>query len=84
MFFRFGGALILLVMISLSGIAIEKHNLALRRSISHQRFRQEVLLEQHATQRLKAHQFAAPRRLLNNRTIEPGLNLQPIPRQNKR
>jgi hypothetical protein len=66
MFYRFGGALVLLVLIALGGIAIEKQNLALRRAVSHQKFRQDVLLEEHATHRLKAQQLGAPGRLLND------------------
>lgn len=66
MFYRFGGALVLLVMIALGGIAIEKQNLTLRRAVSHQKFRQEVLLEEHAIHRLKAQQLTAPGRLMND------------------
>ena len=82
MFFRFGGALILLVLIALCGIAIEKRNLSLRRAISHQRFQQEVLLEQHAEQRLRAHQFSAPGRLLKDQFRQSNEKIlpKPIPR----
>ena len=66
MFYRFGGALILLVIIALSGIAIEKRNLTLRRTVSHQKFRQDVLMEEHAVHRLKAQQLGAPGRLMND------------------
>jgi hypothetical protein len=65
MFFRFGGALVLLVLIALGGIAIEKRNLDLRRAVSHQNFRQDVLLEDHALHRLKAQQLGAPSRLID-------------------
>lgn len=66
MFYRFGGALVLLVLIALGGIAIEKRNLTLRRAVSHQKFRQEVLLEEHAVHRLKAQQLGAPGRLIDD------------------
>jgi len=66
MFYRFGGALVLLVIIALGGIAIEKQNLTLRRAVSHQKFRQEVLMEEHAVHRLKAQQLGAPGRLMND------------------
>lgn len=66
MFFRFGGALVLLVLIALAGIAIEKRNLDLRRAVSHQNFRQDVLIEEHAQHRLKAQQLGAPSRLIDN------------------
>ena len=60
MFYRFGGALVLLVLIALGGIAIEKRNLTLRRAVSHQKFRQEVLLEEHAVHRLTMLQAPLP------------------------
>lgn len=66
MFFRFGGTLVLLVLIALGGIALEKRNLDLRRAVSHQKFRQEVLLEEHAIYRLKAQQLGAPSRLIDD------------------
>ena len=66
MFYRFGGALVLLVIIALSGIALEKRNLTLRRSVSHQKFRQDVLMEEHAVYRLKAQKMGAPGRLMDD------------------
>src|SRR4051812_4255277 len=66
MFYRFGGALVLLVIIALGGIAIEKRNLTLRRAVSHQKFREEVLMEEHAVHRLKAQQLGAPGRLMDD------------------
>ncbi len=66
MFYRFGGALVLLVIIALGGIAIEKQNLTLRRAVSHQKFRQDVLLEEHAVHRLKAQQLGSPGRLIDD------------------
>lgn len=66
MFFRFGGTLVLLVLIALGGIALEKRSLTLRRAVSHQKFRQEVLLEEHAVHRLKAQQLGAPGQLIDD------------------
>lgn len=66
MFFRFGGTLVLLVLIALGGIALEKRSLNLRRAVSHQKFRQEVLLEEHAVHRLKAQQLGSPGRLIDD------------------
>lgn len=56
----------LLVIIALAGIALEKQNLNLRRAVSHQKFRQEVLLDEHAQHRLKAQQLGAPGKLLDD------------------
>lgn len=68
MFFRFGSALILVVMTSLLGILVEKQNLTLRREISRQHYRMDVLQEEHARLRLKSQQLAAVERLFE--TIE--------------
>ena len=78
MFFRFGGILVLLVLIALGGIAIEKQNLTLRRVVSHQKFRQEVLLEQHAVYRLKAQQLGSPSQLIDD--LHEAEMLRPIAR----
>ena len=59
MFFRFGSAVCLVVVISLLGIAIEKRNLELRRAISRQHYRMDVLLDEHARLRLRAQELAA-------------------------
>jgi hypothetical protein len=74
MFFRFGGAIVLAVLISLSGIALEKRILVLRRAVSHQAFRLDVLVEEHALLRLRTQQLGAPARLME--TLESGA-LQP-------
>jgi len=68
MFFRFGSALILVVVTSLLGIAVEKQNLTLRREISRQHYRMDVLQEEHARLRLRSQQLAAVERLFD--TIE--------------
>ena len=63
MFFRFGAGLFLVVLISLLGIAIEKRNLDLRRDLSRQHYRMDVLRDEHARLRLKCQQLAAVDRL---------------------
>jgi hypothetical protein len=63
-FFRFGAALVLVILISLAGTALEKRNLELRRVVSRQQYRLEVLLEQHASNRVLAQQLGAPSRLV--------------------
>lgn len=63
MFFRFGSALVLVVLISLAGTALEKRNLELRRMVSHQQYRLDVLLQQHAAHRVQAQQLGAPLRM---------------------
>ena len=68
MFFRFGSALILVVVTSLLGIFVEKQNLTLRREISRQHYRMDVLQEEHARLRLRSQQLAAVERLFD--TIE--------------
>lgn len=68
MFFRFGAGLSLVVLISLLGIAIEKRNLDLRRDLSRQHYRMDVLRDEHARLRLKCQQLAAVDRLFQ--TVE--------------
>lgn len=63
MFFRFGSALILVVVTSLLGIFVEKQSLTLRREISRQHYRMDVLQEEHARLRLRSQQLAAVERL---------------------
>src|SRR5215510_15111729 len=65
MFFRFGSALVLVVLISLAGTALEKRNLELRRIVSRQQYRLEILLEKHAANRVLAQQLGAPSRLID-------------------
>lgn len=64
MFFRFGSALVLAVLISLGATDLEKRNLELRRAISRQHYRKEALLELYSAQRLAAQQSGAPPRLI--------------------
>lgn len=70
MFFRFGSALVLVVLVSLAGVGLEKETLELRRSVSRQHYRLEVLMEQHARLRLKTQQLGAPVRTI--RSLEKG------------
>ena len=65
MFFRFGAALVLVVMISLAGTALEKRNLELKRVVSRQSYRLEILQEQHAAKRVLAQQLGAHSRLVD-------------------
>lgn len=64
MFFRFGAAVCLVVLIALAGTALEKHCLTLRRSISHQEYQKEVLLERLSELRLEAQRKGTPASLL--------------------
>ena len=59
MFFRFGSALLLVVIISLLGIAIEKQNLEMRRELSRQHYQMDVLLDEHAKLRFRTQELAA-------------------------
>lgn len=65
MFFRFAAALVLVVLISLAGTALEKRNLELRRSVSHQQYRLDVLLQRYAAHRVQAQQLGAPVRTID-------------------
>jgi uncharacterized protein (DUF1800 family) len=63
MYFRFGSALVLLILMSVAGVAIEKQCLALRRSVMRQQYRREVLQDEYARLRLQTQQLGAPVRL---------------------
>ena len=65
LYFRFGSALALVVVISLLGIGLEKRNLQLRREVTRQHFRMEVLRDAHAGLRLKTQQLGAPARMID-------------------
>lgn len=79
MLFRFSVALALVVMISLAGTALEKRNLELKRAISRQQYRLEILDRQLVAQRVVAEQLGAPSRLIDQ--IDPELlaPAQPAP-----
>lgn len=66
MYFRFGATLVLVVIVSLVGVALEKQSLSYRRAISQQRFRMDVLVEQYARMRLHAQQLGAPARTIKS------------------
>jgi len=66
MYFRFGMALLLAVAISITGVAIEKTTLSLRRDISRQHYQLEVLRERHAEVRLKTQRLGAPQRMVES------------------
>lgn len=53
MFFRFAVVVVAVIGIALSGIAMEKDNLALRRSISLQGYRRTLLLEERSRLRVR-------------------------------
>jgi hypothetical protein len=63
MFFRFGAAIALLVMIALVGIAIEKRNLQAKRALTHEVYLHDQLMDQSAKLRLRTQQLRAPARL---------------------
>jgi hypothetical protein len=79
MFFRFGVALVLVVAISLAGTGLEKQNLELKRIVSRQHYRLEILREQYTSQRVVAHQLGAPARLIDR--MDPELLVPPRPEQ---
>lgn len=64
MFFRFGSALSLIVLVALAGTALEKQNLQLKRAITHQQYRMDALLDTHVRLRLDAQRLGTPERLL--------------------
>jgi hypothetical protein len=64
MFFRFGSALCLVVLIALYGTSLEKQNLELKRAISQQQYRSDALLDSHVRLRLEAQRLGTPERLL--------------------
>lgn len=63
MFFRFGAALLLVVLVALIGAMLETQNLALKRSLSQQQYRMEVLQETQVRLRLESQRLGTPARL---------------------
>jgi hypothetical protein len=63
MYFRFGAAVVLAVLVAVAGIAIEKRCLTLRRALTREHYRYEVLRDLYARQRLQTQQLGAPARL---------------------
>jgi len=70
MYFRFGAALILAVTVSVVGVGVEKSTLSIRREISRQHYRLDVLRERQARARLRTQELGAPGRLIES--IEAG------------
>lgn len=70
MFFRFGAALVLIVAISLAGIAIEKRNVSLKRSLTLQQFRESELLNRRAELRLSIGRLGAPSHLMQQLEVD--------------
>jgi hypothetical protein len=77
MFFRFSVALGLVVLVSLAGTTIEKRNLALRRTVSRQHYRLDVLNEQAAQLKVEAARLGAPARLIHELPPESPQSVQP-------
>jgi len=71
MFFRFVCGLTLVLLVSLAGIALEKRNLELNRIVSRQHYQLEILLREHAHQRMLAQQLGAPARLIERVERQP-------------
>lgn len=64
MYFRFMSALVLVVLVSMAGVAIEKRNLELRREISRQQYHTEILMDRHTALRLRTQELSSPDRML--------------------
>jgi hypothetical protein len=90
MYFRFGSALILVIVMAVGGVAIEKQCLALRRSVIRQQYRRDALGDEYARLRLQTQQLGAPVRLFEalergrmelaqpNAPSEPGAERSPL------
>ena len=70
MYFRFGVALLLVVAISLTGVAIEKMTLSYKRDMSRQQFRLQELRDEHARLRLRTQELGAPARMVESMGTE--------------
>jgi hypothetical protein len=66
MYFRFAAAVVLAALIAVAGVAIEKRCLALRRALTRERYRYDVLSDLYARQRLRTQQLGAPARLFES------------------
>ena len=71
MFFRFACGLILVVLVSMLGIALEKQTLEMNRAVSRQYFQIDLLLELHARLRLSIQQKTAPALLADAPLTDP-------------
>lgn len=77
MYFRFGVAILLVVAISVAGIAMEKSILGFRREISRQQFRKDVLREEHERLRTRTQELGAPTRVLETLETQPAAGTPP-------
>lgn len=66
MFFRFGAALVLVVLVALTGTALETQNLAMKRALSQQQYRLDVLVETQIALRLESQRLGAPAKLFES------------------
>jgi len=64
LYFRFGAALLLIVSVALAGTALETQCLTLKRSLSQQQYRRDVLRETQVRLRLETQKLGAPARLM--------------------
>lgn len=76
MYFRFGATIILAVLVAMTGVLLEKRTLDLRREITRQYYRTDVLLESYARLRLRTQQLAAPIRVIES--IEDEVYVEPF------
>lgn len=60
MYIRFGAGILLVVAISVAGVAVEKEILSSKRELSHQAYREQVLLERHNQARTKVEELTSP------------------------
>jgi hypothetical protein len=65
MYFRFGSALFLVVLVAMAGVALEKRTLELRRSVSRQHYQTDVLQDAYSRARLRTQQLGAPERVID-------------------
>ena len=79
MFFRFGAVIFLAVLIAMCGVLLEKRTLDLRRNVTRQYYRTDVLLESYARLRLRTQQLAAPTRVIES--IEDEVYVEPVERR---
>lgn len=70
MYFRFGAGILLIVAVSVTGIAIDKSTMDVRRDITQQHFRMEVLRDEQGKLRLQTQQLRSPKRMIES--IEAG------------
>ena len=79
MFFRFGATIVLAVLVAMAGVLLEKRTLDLRREITRQYYRTDVMLESYARLRLRTQQLASPQRVIES--IEDEIYVEPTRRQ---